>query len=543
MKICNIGLSAIGALIGFLLFSGIPSIADGTKNSVESRGPHEPSQVLTIREAIKSGIENNLDVKAEELGIPMGKEGVIASKSVFDPTLEASVGSTEQKNLSSTILSSDDFNLYRDIDAKAGIKKRFLTGLESSISLSTLKSMNNSSIDELRPQYNDVIVLDLTQPLLRDFGKDVNSAHIKISEKQLMQAANIYLDRAERIAGRIESLYYDLALAEKTLTYRIDSKKLAQELLEANKEKFKAGLVPVTEVQQAETAIASRDEDIIQARQQVETATNNLLDLLGARNRAASQDWIKTQSLSASDMEQKLPAFDEALAVALKKRPDLEAQRFYVESKDINLRYYKNQRLPRLDLKATLGLNGLSGGDRPVSFLGNTVSSHLVGDYWDSVQNMTHGHEWFVGMRFSYPIGNRGPEAMFRQADLERRQAVYRLKRLEDTVETDIKNALVNTHRGLERVKVAERFEHLAEITLSQEMDRLKEGLSDTFHILQYQNDVISAKIKKAAALADFNKGVASLYLSMGTNLDRYGIAAAVPDDIGKNKNSLTINY
>lgn len=540
MKISNICLPVIGALIGFLLFSCNPSIAGCAKNPFESQDAshknHEPFQVLTIRDAIRDGVENNLDIKAEKINIPMGKEGVVVSKSAFDPTLQASVGSTEQKNLTSTILSRDDFSLYRDIDASAGLKKRFLTGLESSVSLSTLKSMNNSSIDALRPQYNDVLVLNLTQPLLRDFGRNVNSAHIRMSEKQLLQAAYAYLDRAERIAGQIELQYYNLSLAEDTLAYRIESKKLAQELLEADKEKFKAGLVPITEVQQAETAIASRDEDIIQARQQVETATNNLLNLLDVRHRTSSQEKIKTQSLPG--IEQKWPIFNEALAEALKKRPDLEAQRLYVESKDINLEYYKNQRLPRLDLEATLGLNGLSGGDRPVSFLGNTVLSPLVGDYWNSVQNMTHGHEWYVGMRFSYPIGNRGPEAMFRQAGLEKSQAVYRLKRLEDTVETDIKNAVVNTNRSLERVKVAERFERLAEITLSQEMDRLREGLSDTFHILQYQNDVISAKIKKAAALADFNKGIASLYLAMGANLDRYGIAAAVPDDIGINKSN-----
>ncbi|MGQ9500305.1 MAG: TolC family protein [Dissulfurimicrobium sp.] len=493
----------------------------------------DSTQILSISDAIRMGIQNNLDVKAEEINIPIGKEAVTINQSAFDALLNASVSSTDQKTPSSTIMTRDDFSRYRDVKATVGLQKRFLTGLESNLSISTLKSMNNSSVDKLRPQYNNLVVLDLTQPLLKDFGRDVNSAHIRISEKQLLKAANTYLDRAMRIGNQIELSYYDLALAKEVLAFKIESRHLAQELLNANKEKFKAGLLPITEVEEAETAVASRDEEVILAREQVEIATNSLLDLLGCHpgDPLYKKDF-KTQMLSTEGKT--LPSLDESLSLALKRRPDLEAQRLSVEANDINLKYYKNQRLPRLDLEATLGINGLSGGDRPVTFGRDAIpsTSPLVGDYWDSIKNTTRDKQWYVGMRFSYPIGNRGPEARYRQADLEKRQAIYHLKRLEDISETEVKNAFIASKRALERIKVAERFETLAQTTLSQEMERLKEGLSDTFHILQYQNNVISAKLKKATALADFNKGLANLYRATGTNLERYGIVVVIPKDV-----------
>jgi outer membrane protein TolC len=515
-------------LAGFFGFFNQPALGDTADDS---------TKILSIRDAIGHGIQNNLDIKAEEINIPIGKEGVTINKSAFDALLNASVSSTDQKIPSSTIMTKDDFSRYRDVKATAGLQKRFLTGLESSLSISTLKSMNNSSVDELRPQYNNLVVLDLTQPLLKDFGRDVNSAHIRISEKQLLKAANTYLDKATRIGGQIESSYYDLALAEEVLAFKIESRRLAQELLDANKEKFKAGLVPITEVEEADAAVASRDEEVILAREQVETAANSLLDLLGCHpgDPLYKKD-IRAQMLSIEG--ETLPDLDDSLSLALKRRPDLEAQRLLVEANDINLKYYKNQRLPRLDLEATLGINGLSGGDRPVTFGGGPTpsTSPLVGDYWDSIKDTTRDKQWYVGMRFSYPIGNRGPEASYRQADLEKRQSIYRLKRLEDTSETEVKNAFIASKRALERIKVAERFEALAQTTLSQEMERLKEGLSDTFHILQYQNNVISAKIKKATALADFNKGLAGLYRATGTNLERYGIVVAIPKDVNIDK-------
>jgi len=55
-------------------------------------------------------------------------------------------------------------------------------------------------------------------------------------------------------------------------------------------------------------------------------------------------------------------------------------------------------------------------------------------------------------------------------------------------------------------------------------MERLQEGLTDTFRILDFQAAVIEARIRKANAQIDFHQGLASLYRAMGANLERHGI-------------------
>ena len=103
---------------------------------------------------------------------------------------------------------------------------------------------------------------------------------------------------------------------------------------------------------------------------------------------------------------------------------------------------------------------------------------------------------------------------------------------------TDVKNAMVAVEGSLERVKVTEHFEKLAEITLEQEMERLKKGLSDTFRVLTFQNNLIEARIRKVTALVDFNKGLAGLYRAMGTNLARFNIVAELNgEEINYEKN------
>ena len=215
-------------------------------------------------------------------------------------------------------------------------------------------------------------------------------------------------------------------------------------------------------------------------------------------------------------------------AIALDKRPDLRQQRLELANRDIRIEYYANQRLPRIDLETTLGVNGLSGGVRSASFAGTPAVTSYSGTYTDAFSSMTSGDgcEWYLGLRFSYPLGNRAAKAQYRRATHQKRQAIYRLKRLEGTAETQVRNALVSVERGMERVRVAERFEKLAETTLGQEMERLKKGLSDTFRMLNFQDDLVESRIRKVTALVDFNKGLANLYRVIGNNLERFNILA-----------------
>ena len=516
------------SVINFLVIIFLSTLALAQENKEDILAG---ARVLTLQSALAKGIQYNLDLQVEELNIPISKENVTVDKAEFDPVIEMGISSQEKRTPTAIAFSEEDFDLYRETGGDVGIKKRFQFGLESGLSFKTNRSMNNSSVDALRPQYRNILLLDFTQPLLRDFGTGVNTANLRMSQNLVRQTARGYMDRAQRIGEEIELVYYELAEAQEILRYRIESRELARNLLRGNREKFEAGIVPITEVQQAETAMASRDEEVIFARQQVEIVANRLRDLLGIR----PEDPLYKEPFVTEDIpgtEQTFPDFEQTLATALEKRPDIKRQHLEIAHQDIKLAYYDNQRLPRLDLEATLGANGLSGGDRPTSFTGLTVSSPQVGSYGDSLSRMSDadGYEWYAGLRFSYPWGNRATQARYRRAGLEKRQAVYGLKRLEETAEKEVKNSLVTVKRSLERVGVAERTVELAETTLAQEMERLKEGLSDTFRILIFQNSVIQARIRKTGALVDFNQGLANLFRAIGTNLERFDIVAAMPE-------------
>ncbi len=485
--------------------------------------------VLTLRSAIARGIEQNLALQVEELNIPIRQTGVTAGEAAFDPALEASLFASEQKILTGSVLYRDEYSHMEERGISLGVRKKFRFGLESRIGLRTLRSENNSLADALDPHYRSFLVLDLTQPLLRDFGVQVNTADLRIARNRVEQAVYDYLSRAREMALRIEQVYLNLAQAMSVLRYRIESRELARELMEGNRDKLKQGVISVTEVDQARSALMAREEAVLSTRQQVERITNHLKDLLEIRGDHPLYDkTIFTEDIPDENIA--FPVLEEALAAALVRRADLKQMQMNVASQDIRLEYFANQKLPRLDLAATLGANGLSGDDRPVHLFGRTESSPLVGDYEDSLQRMAEadGYEWSVDLRFSYPIGNKAAKARYSRSLLEKRQAVLMVKQLEGNIETEVKNALVTVERSLERVRTAEKYENIARKVLKQEMARLMRGLSNTFRILDFQDDLISARIRKATAMTDYHLGLAELFRAMGTNLERYDIVAEV---------------
>ncbi|MDW7709876.1 MAG: TolC family protein [Deferrisomatales bacterium] len=479
---------------------------------------------LRLREALALGIQRNLDLRLQEIAIPVSEQEVVAREAEFDPVMEAGADARADK-VPSAAGGGRDPNLVRTTGADVGVRKRFTTGLESRLAAETFRRTTDDPGTALVPAYRTFLVLDLTQPLLRDRGREVNTSALREGRNAVLQARYLHLDRALRIGEEIELAYYDLATAHQLLAYRVEARGRAEELLAGNREKFEAGVVPITEVQQAETAVAARDEQVVVARQLADRVTTRLWDLLEIRRGDPGYGApFVTEPLPPAPED--YPELEEALAVALAERPDLRERLLEVENRDLRVAFSRNQTLPRLDLVATLGLNGLSGDER------EGFSSDYDGRYLDSWSRLPDGdgYQWLAGVRLAYPLGNRSAQARLRQSAWEKRQAVYGLKRLEGTAEAEVERALVDVRRGLERYRVAERFHRLAAATLSQEMERLKEGLSDTFRVLTFQDDLTEAHIRKEAALSDSQKGLASLYRAMGKNLERHGIVAELQE-------------
>jgi len=489
--------------------------------------PAGASETFSLRDALVIGLQHNYDLHAVRLEIERAEGGVLGEEGRFDVVAELVAGVSEAETPLASGLFAGETLETEQISGELALSKLFATGLQSRLALQGnrtegLAGEQGLFSDQLNPSYYAALVLDLSQPLLRDRGGDVNTADLKVAEARRRQAAFGYLERAEQLSAEIELAYLEVVQADAEYRYYTLARDLAAELLAGNERKFEAGLIPVTEVNEARSAMAGREESMLLARQRLVLARNALVDLIAhGEARLPGGDWQVTFPVLA---ERPVPDFEAALEIGLERRPDLQQARLETEARKIALVYAGNQRWPRLDLEASLGVNGLAGDDRG-------SGSPYAGGWGDALDGALaeDGTQWYAGVRFSMPLQNRGARGRYLAAEAEDRQALYALRRAEVAVETAIRSARQACELGEQRLQVAQRYAALADATLEQENRRLREGLSDTFRVLTFQNALVDARIRETAARVDYHKAIATLYRAMGINLERYDIVAALP--------------
>ena len=480
---------------------------------------------VPLKFILEIALKNNLNLKIEEIRIPVSEQAILEKQSRFDPSIfgEASYGRKVEQT--SWVLSGAPVSQRDDQFGKVGIRKNFSTGLEAESYYKVSRYWDNSTFSGLNPQFKNLLILTLRQPLLQDFGPQVNTTDIKVAKNDADIARESFRFQVVNTIDQVEQTYHELSGALETLNLRKESLRLGEELLINNQKRFNAGLTHIGEVQEAETAVASRTEQVIAANQ----VTRDILNLLKNYLQIQPDSPLYGLRFSTEGLEtfpEGIPSYEESFSQALAHRPDYAQKKIALESQNILLKFSRNQLMPRLDLLGTFGLNGLSGEAKPISSFGGGPSAKnpfggSLSDAWEHMRDKD-GYEWTVGLTIDIPLGNRADRARYQQSKLYKEQAIFDLKNLEDTIDLEIKTALENIQSGWERIEVANQFVDLAQKTFEQEEERMKAGLSDTFRILQFQGHLIDAKIRKVQALVECQKALAQLYRAMGTNINRH---------------------
>src|SRR5690606_1910943 len=128
---------------------------------------------------------------------------------------------------------------------------------------------------------NADISLSVTQPLLRGFGIDVTLADLRRAEA-LDRATRLELQRALLDVLRdTELAYWGVADAFARRRLGDSNRELARQLLEETEQRADLGLATRLELLQAESNLATREQEIIAAEQLLSERTDTLAALLG----------------------------------------------------------------------------------------------------------------------------------------------------------------------------------------------------------------------------------------------------------------------
>ncbi len=481
----------------------------------------------TMRDLIALGLETNLGLQIEKVNVAQGSAAIEIEKSVFDSEIFAATGYDRLSIPFASSFSSADASNAEKLSAQVGISKYFESGLTTSLSLSSEWVSDNDYSNNLDPHYRTALLVDLNQPLLRDLGTSINTTKLEISRNQQRQISLAYLLRAQNLILQLEAAARQIAGESEIVRFRQEALELANDLYAANQKRFNAGVIPVSEVQEAETAQADRHLNLSLAMQ----SQNLSLEELNRQLNHNLSESFKPGSLVDSSLvvdAVKYPDFAQLFESARMKRLELKINDYAVKNSSLQQDYLRNQLKPRLDLKFQAGINGLSGNEREA-----TPDSRYSGSWLNSFGSMgeADGYQWSVGLKFSIPLGNKSAEARYRRSKLQLKQDYYQHQDLEAVLKSDLSQQQINVTSAFEQFEIAERFVVLAKKSLRQEQRRLEEGLSNTFRMISFQSKMIEAKIGRVNALTRYHLALAQMEFARGNILERHGIILTNNDE------------
>jgi len=477
---------------------------------------------MSLEQVIGLAAEKNLDVRFARITPAVSQAQITEAEANFDAVFFTNLNFRKLDTpLPPAAANLGTFGSVKEDtrELTTGIRKNLVSGGQMTISARAARNRRNPSFfDPVKTWYDGDISLTLNQPLLRNFGADVSRA-------QIMLAANARREAVEDLKRQLldtlfntEAAYWNLVFARHQLL--IQARLLTRTIEDRDqlkqRENFDVSPVRLTE---ANSFVELRRADVIRARQQLRIASDRLKQLIYSHDLPLAGEALIIPLDSPVDLPLKFSLLD-AVSTALRHRPELQRALHEINDASIRQRVADNQRLPLLDLAATLRYNGTStskGGD-----LGDAYSNLTDGDFID----------YLISAQFEIPIGNRGPEALFRQQQLRRRAAVVNYQRNAEQVVLEVKEALRNLYTTFQLIDAARAARRAASDNLRaiEEQEEAGVALTPEFLLdlkLSTQQRLANAEVQEIQAMTDYNTAIASFYRAMGTLLERNKIEFA----------------
>lgn len=492
----------------------------------EAQDKADRTIALTLDECLELALKNNLNLVVEKYGPEIAEATASRAREIFIPSFDLAYGRQRQESPPYWWIQGTTTIVTKYQDYSLALNQKLPTGGYLSLSFANYRSDTTQAFQLINPRYGSTIRVDLNMPLLRDFGPKMARREIILAEKNKDVAWKQYEASLTETIYLVEEAYWNLVFAVENLKVKQYSLKLAKDLLRKNQKEVEVGKLAPIELLNAEAEVASREAELIQAERMVERAEQILRNLINIEADPEKANFI----IGPKDQPEFVPRRpypEQALALAFKKRPELEQQRKNIEIREFNLVVAKNELLPRLDLQFSYWSPGISG-DRLLYLDDNPSFGVIVGrekgSAVDSIRDALKllYQNWNVALNFSFPLSNLTSRANYASARLELERSQARLKSLEQQVRLEISDTIRDIETNAKRVEALRIARETAEKRLLAEEKKMTVGLTTNYFVLQYQAELANARSLELRAIVDYILAWARLEKLTGESLERY---------------------
>jgi HAE1 family hydrophobic/amphiphilic exporter-1 len=531
---------------------------------------------LSLNDAVKRALENNNDIEVARDDVRLAETQLRSLEGIFDPifsiTPQIDKRITPVQNIfSGAGISGQVSNTV--LTLSPSINKQFSTGGGNyQLSFSNNKTTTSATNSTLNPFYSSNLSLTFTQPLLRNRPIDNNRRQIRIQKKRLEQSDADFRLRTIDVISQVQQAYWELVFALRDQQNQLANLNLSRENLRRVEAQIAVGTQAPLARAEVQTELANRESSLLLAVQSVSIAENNLKQLIFKDS--ATPEWsVQVTPTDTPKFDSSPVNLNDALKEARENRPELRRLRLQNDINQIDLKFFRNQTRPQIDLQTTLATTGLAGTARttiapgtlvplidgdpnqdPNAFLLSQIQdvqrragfpvatspvittpslapSDLVGGYGKTLGNLfgLKTYNVTVGVAIQIPFKNQTAEANLAGARIQGEQLQASLRSQDQIIEVDVRNAAQAVETSRRRVLAARDARANAEMQLEGEQRLYQVGRSTTFLLFQRENALTNARNAELRAETDYNKALADLQRATSTTLRANNVIVDTP--------------
>lgn len=469
---------------------------------------------LTLEQAVRIAVRNNLDVQLAQLQPAASEAEVARAEAAFDAVFFAdtefykvdqprTIPIVAGTPVSTPINQSDTARL------ETGIRKPLESGGRATVSTG-FDYINNKTPNLAvfpDPSFTNNVFLGLEQPLLRNFGTEVNRAEIYLTRNAHQRDVLALHAQLLQTVADVEAAYWELAFARHRLAVQMNLLDLTLSTWNKIKERQRLDASPI-QMAQAQTFVDGRRQEVVNARRAVRDASDELKRLLHAPELPVSDETLIVPADDPIELPLTFSLLD-AVTTSLNHRPEVRAALVDIDDASIRQMVADNQRLPVLNLNASIRYYGLDD------------------DFSDAYERLGEGEfiEYLIGGQFEAPIGNRAAEAAFRRTRIERQIAVVRYQQAVQTSVVEVKSALRELTTSWELIGMSRATRRAAADNYRALIEREEKGepLTPEFLLdlkLNTQARLAESELSEMRSIVDYNVALTRLQQATGTLLE-----------------------
>jgi len=496
---------------------------------------------MSLQDAVRMALENNLQIEIEGYNEELNRQLKYGTKGYYDPLFNFAMGWNSSERPTTSILDAGEAvrtTISKRWNYNADVSQNIKGGGNVALQFNTTASSTNSAFSYINPSYNSSLSVNFTQPLWRGFRHTASDRQLKLYNLDTKINESQFKMTVADVINQVQSQYWELLYAIQNHETRRESLELALIQFNNNRKKVDIGVLAPIEITSSKAEAATRNQELIASEVSITNAQNTLKGYLSPDSNSFiwGKTIIPTQNPEIRELDFTL---EEAVEIALRKRPELEQIGYQVAQNEVDREYYRNQGKPDVSFTAGLTSQGTSGivyditgqggGGLPGAGLNPLPDHPFYGEYGEA-WSQVYGFDYLTynfGINVEIPIMNRSNKAQLAQLAIDDRRYQTQIRNTQQSVVVEVRNAFQNIITQRESMDAARVARELSEEQLDGETKRFEAGLSTNFEVLQYQRDLANARVNELRAIIDYQLALSSLRAATFTIVDDNDVVIA----------------